>query len=84
MFRINADTKYFMKLSKWTSNKYIRRQQYLYWLTRADFLCCGCDMEGKIPTWWENSFLEMGHGRKNSHIAGKIPTWSEKKTGRGT
>jgi hypothetical protein len=33
---------------------------------------------GKIPTWWEkfrhgekNSFLEMGHGRKNSHI------WSE-------
>jgi hypothetical protein len=39
---------------------------------------------GKIPTWWEkfrhgekNSSLEMGHGRKNSHIVGKIPTWSE-------
>jgi hypothetical protein len=39
------------------------------------------DMEGKIPTWWEkfrhggkNSSLEMGHGRKNSHIVGKIPT----------
>jgi hypothetical protein len=27
--------------------------------------------------------LEMGHGRKNSHIVGKIPTWLEKKTGRG-
>jgi hypothetical protein len=49
------------------------------------------DMERKIPTLWEkfrhggkNSSLEMGHGRKNSHIVGKIPTWSEKKTGRGT
>ncbi len=31
----------------------------------------------------KNSSLEMGHGRKNSHIVGKIPTWSEKKTGRG-
>jgi hypothetical protein len=45
---------------------------------------------GKIPTWWEkfrhggkNSSLEMGQGRKNSHIVGKIPTWLEKKTGRG-
>jgi hypothetical protein len=35
------------------------------------------DMVGKIPTWWENSSLEMGHGQKNTHIVGKILTWSE-------
>ena len=81
MFRINADTKYFMKLSKWTSNKYIRRQQYLYWLTRADFLCCGCDMEGKIPTWWENS--DRGNRKtagKNSAMVGNFPQWEKKKS----
>jgi hypothetical protein len=37
--------------------------------------------EGIFPAYrmgiGKNSSLEMGHGRKNSHIVGKIPTWSE-------
>jgi hypothetical protein len=28
-------------------------------------------MIGKIPTWWENSFL------RNRNMIGKIPTWWE-------
>jgi hypothetical protein len=32
------------------------------------------DMVGKLLHGGKNSSLEMGHGRKNSHIVGKIPT----------
>jgi hypothetical protein len=46
------------------------------------------DIVGKIRTLWEkfrhsgkNSSLEMGHGRKNSHIIGKIRHGQNKRQG---